>query len=121
MSGRHEEESNALSAILSAGRSIARLHDPIGAIQMGDWLDEHEEPGQSFEEYRRNNPVRPTKARTTMYLQPLGDFDPARAAALEATAELLGFFYGMPVRMLERMDLARVPHHARRLHPDWDV
>ena len=33
-------------------------------------------------------------------------FDPARADAIEATAELLGDFYAVPVRMLERMDLA---------------
>jgi archaemetzincin len=52
-----------------------------------------------------------------MYLQPVGDFDAAQAVAIEASAELLGDFYGMPVRMLERMDLAWVPHQARRLHP----
>ena len=114
---RMNHQSNELSAIRSAGRAIAPLHDPIGATQEGDWLDEHEEPGQSFEEYRRSDPVLPTKLRTTMYLQPLGDFDPARAAAIEATAELLGDFYGVPVRMLERMDLAWVPHQARRLNP----
>src|SRR6516165_1520066 len=117
MVGWHENESNELSAIRSAGRAIAPLHDPIGALREGDWLDVHEEPGQSFEEYRRSDPGRPTGVRTTLYLQPLGDFDPATAAAIEATAELLGDFYGVPVRMLERMDLAWVPPQARRLHP----
>jgi archaemetzincin len=52
-----------------------------------------------------------------MYLQPVGDFDAAQAVAIEATAELLGDFYGVPVRLLERMDLAWVPPQARRLHP----
>src|SRR3954468_5822203 len=103
MVGRPEDESNELSAIRSAGRAIAPLHAPIGATQEGDWLDEHEEPGQSFEEYRRGDPVPPTEARTTWYLRPLGDFEPARAAAIEATAELLGNFYGVPVRMLAPM------------------
>jgi archaemetzincin len=117
MVGRPEDEADALSAIRSAGRAIAPLHDPIGRTQEGDWLDEHEEPGQSFEEYRRSDPVRPTKPRTMMFLQPLGDFDPAHDAAVEATAELLGDFYGAPVRILERMDLAWFPHQARRLHP----
>ncbi len=37
--------------------------------------------------------------RPTMYLQPLGDFDPAWATVTEATADLLGCFYGVPVRM----------------------
>ncbi len=117
MAGRPENESNALAAIRSAGRAIAPLHDPIGPTKEGDWLDEHSEPGQSFQEYRRSAPVRPTKLRTTLYLQPLGDFDPARGAAITATVELLSHFYGAPVRMLERMDLAWVPSEARRLHP----
>jgi archaemetzincin len=117
MAGRPENESKELAAIRSAGRAIGRFHEPIGAIQEGDWLDEHEEPGQSFEEYLRSNPRRPTESRRAMYLQPLGDFDAARAAAIEATADLLGVFYGVPVRMLERMDLAWVPQQARRLNP----
>ena len=100
MAGRPKKEANELSAIRSAGRVIAPLHESIGRTQDGDWLDEHEEPGQSFEEYRRGEPVRPTTLRTTIYLQPLGDFDPARALAIEATTALLGEFYGVPVRML---------------------
>jgi len=50
MVGRPENEANGLSAIRSAGRAIAPLHDPIGTTKEGDWLDEHEEPGQSFDE-----------------------------------------------------------------------
>ncbi len=117
MVGRRENEANELSAIRTAGRAIAPLHDPIRATEKGEWLDVHAEPGQSFEEYRHSDPVRPTNLRTTMYLQPLGDFERARSAAIEATAELLGDFYGVPVRVLERMDLAWVPDQARRLHP----
>ena len=79
MAGGAKKEANELSAIRSAGRAIAPLHATIGPTQEGDWLDEHEEPGQSFEEYRRGDPVRPTELRTAMYLQPLGDFDSARA------------------------------------------
>jgi len=49
MAGLREDGSNELSAIRSAGRSIARLDDPIAATKEGDWLDEHEEPRQTFE------------------------------------------------------------------------
>jgi archaemetzincin len=117
MVGRPENESNELTAIRSAGRAIGPLHDPIRVTQPGDWLDEHEEPGQSFEEYCRSDPRRPTTVRTTMCLQPIGEFNAAGMAVIEATAELLADFYGVPVRMLEPMDLAWVPHQARRLHP----
>jgi archaemetzincin len=110
-------ESNELSVIRSAGRAIGPLHEPIGTTQQGDWLDVHEEPGQSFEDYRRGAPHRPETVRKTMCLQPIGEFDAAHAAAVEATAGLLGEFYGAPVRMLERLDLAWVPYHSRRFHP----
>ena len=117
MVGRPENESNELSAIRSAGGAIAPLHVPIRMTQPGDWLDEHDEPGQSFDEYCLSDPRRPTAVRTTMYLQPIGDFDAARMDVIEATAELLAAFYGVPVRKLEPMDLEWVPHQARRLHP----
>jgi archaemetzincin len=115
--GRPAREGSDLSAIRSAGRAIAPLHGPIAEVREGDWLDVHEEPGQSFDEYLNSDPVIPSAVRTTMYVQPLGAFDPARAVAVEATAAFLGAFYGVPVRSLERMELAWVPHWARRLHP----
>ena len=87
--GAHEKDD--LPAIRAAGRSIAPLHEPIAPTKEGDWLDEHDEPGQSFDEYRRSDPVMPVGERTTIYLQPLGDFDPSRAAAIEATARLLEY------------------------------
>jgi hypothetical protein len=117
MVSRTENESDELSAIRSAGRAIGPLHDPIRVTRPGDWLDEHEEPGQSFEEYCRSDSRRPTTVRTTMYLQPIGEFNAAGMAVIESTAELLADFYGVPVRMLEPMDVAWVPHQARRLHP----
>jgi archaemetzincin len=86
-------ESNELRTIRAAGQAIGPLHEPIRATQQGDWLDEHDEPGQTFEEYLRSDPRRPAESRTTMYLQPLGDFDAAPGAALEATAGLLEDFY----------------------------
>jgi archaemetzincin len=121
MAGMSEDEANELSVIRDAGRAIAPLHTTLGPLQEGDWLAEHDEPGQSFEEYRSSDPTRPTKLRTTIYLQPLGDFDAPRRGAIEATTALLGAFYGVPVRMLDRMDLAWVPHQARRLHSQTGV
>ncbi len=119
MIGRPGDKPNELRAIRSAGRAIAPLHEPIRATEKGDWLDEHEEPGQSFEEYCHSDPVLPTQVRTTMYLQPLGEFDPARVAAIVATAELLQTFYGMPVRLLDRMNLAWVPPQAEDEMKIW--
>jgi archaemetzincin len=119
MSGHDELKSPKLQAIRAAGAATERLHTPIRPPQAGDWLAQHPEPGQTFDEYRASYPNRPMKGRTTIYLQPLGDFDATRDGLMTATADLLGLFYGVPVRMLERIKLAKVPATARRHHPVW--
>src|SRR3954449_7803413 len=117
MSGRPGSEFDRLSAIRSAGAAIAPLHDPIRPPREGDWLSEYDEPGQTFPEYRRSDPVLPTGDRATLYVQPIGDFGPANDAAIGATADMLGRFYGVPVRVLDRMAPSIVPRWARRRNP----
>src|SRR5262249_36465950 len=63
-----------LQAIRAAGRAIQPLHVPKAKPRPGDWLAAHHEPGQTFDQYRATDPNRPTARRTTLYLQPLGDF-----------------------------------------------
>jgi archaemetzincin len=106
-----------LSAIQSAGAAVAPLHDPIRAPRKGDWLYEYDEPGQMFKEYRESDPVLPTCDQTTLYVQPLGELETTAAAAIEATVDMLGRFYCVPVRMLDRIDLTSVPQSARRRSP----
>lgn len=112
-------EVDALRSIREAGRRITPLHRTKSSPEPGDWLDTHPEPGQTFDEYRLSNPNRPTSTRNTIYLQPLGRFRPAEARLLAATADILGRFYGMPVKTLDPIGLDIVPERARRRHPEW--
>ncbi len=112
-------EEDPLRSIREAGGRIAPLHRRKTPPQPGEWLDTHPEPGQTFDEYLATNPNRPTTERTTLYLQPLGRFNPAEARLLDATAELLGRFYGLPVKTLRTIGLDVVPARARRVHPEW--
>jgi archaemetzincin len=108
-----------LEAIRRAGRAIGALHARKVSPRPGDWLERHHEPGQTFEEYRTSDPNRPTAGRTTIYLQPLGDFGAAQSRLIAATADLLGRFYGAPVATLDRIGLDAIPGRARRVHPTW--
>lgn len=117
--GADPGEPEPLRAIRAAGRRIAPLHRPKTPPRPGEWLDQHPEPGQTFDEYRASRPNRPTATRTTLYLQPIGRFTPAESRLLAATADLLGRFYGLPVRTLEPIGLDVVPARARRVHPEW--
>src|SRR5262245_45883960 len=55
----------------------------------GDWLATHDEKLESFEQYVRNGPTRPTAQRHTIVLQPLGPFSRHEAAMLETLREYL--------------------------------
>ena len=50
----------------------------MGQAKPGEWLDRHHEDGQTFDEYIKGEPNRPTINRTTFYILPLGGFDKKR-------------------------------------------
>ena len=87
--------------------------------QPGEWLAAHKEPGQTFDQYLRSNPNRPGGALTTIYIQPLGELDDTQQQLIEATADLLGSFYGVPVKTLDKIGMDLIPAKARRVHPSW--
>ncbi len=113
------EASPAFEALRVAAQDIAPLHIPLGKPKPGEWLDKHPEAGQTFAAYRAADPNRPDGHHTTMYLQPLGSFDAAQTELLTATADLLGRFYGVPVKTRAPISLDRIPQQARRVHPTW--
>jgi archaemetzincin len=106
-------------AIQTAAEKIAPLHVPLGEPKPGEWLSRHPESGQTFAAYRASDPNRPDVQHTTMYLQPLGSFDADQERLLRTTAELLGLFYGVPVKTQAPIALERIPPRARRVHPTW--
>jgi archaemetzincin len=109
----------SLDTIRAAGRAIASLHVRKVPPRPGDWLERHRESEQTFAEYRASEPNRPTAEHTTIYLQPVGEFDATQTRLLAATADLMGRFYGVPVTTLERIGLDGIPSTARRIHPTW--
>ncbi len=108
-----------LREIEAAIGRIRPLHTKLGKPKPGDWLDRHHEPGQTFRQYIRCNPVRPTKQRRTIYVQPLGDFGKTQRRIITLTAECMGLYFGLPVKVSDDLPLSLIPKHARRTHPSW--
>jgi len=75
-----------------------------------DWLANHPEPGQTFDEFVRSNPNRPTAQRHTIYLQPLGRFD------LTLVKEWTEAFFMMPVTVRPPLDFGSA-HITSRKNP----
>jgi archaemetzincin len=95
------------------------LHRKLGEPEPGDWLAVHEEPGQTFRQYLRSRPVRPTGERRVIYIQPLGQFDETQRKIIDQTGEFLAQYFGLEVEMQEDIPLSAVPDDARRRHPTW--
>ncbi len=97
------------------------LHTRLGNPAPGEWLAEHPEPGQTYLQYVRSNPVRPDKKRRAIYVQPLGEFTAAQRKVVALTAEYMQRYFGLPVRMRDPLPLKLIPANARRTHPTWKV
>jgi hypothetical protein len=95
------------------------LAAPLEGPEAGDWLAEHPEPGQTFEQYLAASPVRRGRDLTTINTCLLGDFTERRRRVTGLTQEYLGFFFDVPVVVRCRIPLPDIPARARRTHPDW--
>ncbi len=97
------------------------LHEPMGPPHRGDWLLSHDEPGQTFEEWRASSPVTPNGTRRFIYIQPIGDFTPQQRRIVELTAQCMALYFNRPVRFLDDLPADRIPAGARRTHPSWGM
>ena len=68
-------------------------------MQPGDWLASHQEKGQTFRQYVESDPVRPTRTRYIIYIQPIGEFTETQQKLVKATAEFMRAFFGLPVKV----------------------
>ena len=96
---------------------LAPLAQKLAHPAPGDWLSEHDEPGQTFAAYRVSHPARKTAQRHTIYLSSLGDLTPERRRILDTTAAYLEVFFDSPVRRHRQIAVEEVPAEYRRKHP----
>lgn len=89
--------------------------------EAGDWLAQHPERGQTFDQFLTSRPNRPTDRLTTLYLQPIGDFTKAQEPLIKDTQEILRVVFGLPVKVLAPLPDSEIPATARRVHPRWGM
>ncbi|HET6328694.1 MAG TPA: archaemetzincin [Planctomycetaceae bacterium] len=116
ISGDAEAAARMPERLRTAAAKLVPLHRVKVAPGPNDWLANHHEDGQTADQYRRSNPNRPTKARTTFYVQPIGEFTPAQLKLTTATADLLARYYNVPTKVLGPLSLDVIPAKARRMN-----
>jgi archaemetzincin len=95
------------------------LAEPLPEPEAGDWLAEHPEPGQTFDEYLAANPVRRDGHLTTIHLRLVGDFSDPERKIIDLTREYLALFFDVPVQVRRHVGPDAIPARVRRKHPDW--
>ena len=107
--------------LLATIERLKPLHQKLGKPKPGEWLDRHDESGQTFRQYLQARPVTPTGQRTVIYVQPLGEFTEKQRHIVELSAEYLGIYMNRPVKILGDSPLSILPDNTRRTHPQWKV
>ena len=115
------QEKPSLQTLRSTAAKLQPLMQKKTRPVVGDWLAEHREDGQTFDQYLTSSPNRPTAERTTLYIQPIGDFTKAQAPLIKDTAEIMRIHFGVPVKILDALPDAAIPASARRTHPTWGM
>ncbi len=89
--------------------------EPLARPGRLDWLANHPEPGQTFDQFTRVGTNRPDAHRRVLYLQPLGAFAPD-APRLDLLSRFTAAFFMLEVRILPAISLAGAGITKRR-HP----
>ncbi|MCP4219879.1 MAG: hypothetical protein GY765_34930 [bacterium] len=82
----------------------------------GDWLTEHNESGETFDQYRAAGPITAEGKRNKIYIQPLGEFTTTQRKILRLTAGFIGYYFALPVKVKEDIPLSVMPQRGRRVH-----
>jgi archaemetzincin len=80
--------------------------EPVPIPKRGDWLAEHPESGQSFEDFVGSRPNRPDKNRSKIYLQPLGEFPVLNIPLVERLKQYASAYLAMDVQELPVLNLS---------------
>lgn len=89
-----------------------RAFDPTGFAPLpapgpDDWLAVQSEPGQTYDELVASSPNRPVGGRRRLYLLPLGELG-RQGPSLVALGEVLAAYFGLEVRTLPALAVARL-------------
>jgi len=86
---------------------------PLHAPQKGEWLFDHKEKGQTFEAYKKANPIKPTAGRSVIYLLPVGNFTTLQEKALRLTRDYVEIFFQQKAVLLTTIPDNTVPRRQR--------
>ncbi|MBN8641447.1 MAG: Zn-dependent protease [Flavobacteriales bacterium] len=94
---------------------LALLDVPLGEIKDGDWLQQHLEAGQTFQQYLAKKPVTVSEDHNVIYLQPIGTFTQEQQKVMDLNSEYIGLFFGLKTIVLEPINEDEIPKENKRI------
>jgi archaemetzincin len=82
--------------------------EPIPFPGPNDWLAEHHENGQTFDEFIQSDHNSPNEIRKVIYLQPIGQFRQAQSPSLDLLREYAAAYFVMNVDILPAIEIRRL-------------
>lgn len=73
---------------------------PLPPPEPGDWLAEHWETGQTFEQFVEASPPSPDNVRNILYLQPLEQFIADQSPPLTILLDYIQVYFSMPAQLV---------------------
>jgi archaemetzincin len=114
LSGCSEKKADPRTKDFALIKKLVPYDVTMDAPMQGDWLFEHEEHGQNFEQYRKSAPVSPSAMQKYIYLQPIGTFAADEDNLIRYTAEYLEIFFHLKTIVLPTIRDSTIPATARR-------
>lgn len=114
------QRSSAAGSLLSLSPKLRRAFSDGGEFKPKrepgglDWLDQHAEPGQTFDQYLASRPNMPGSVRRKLYILPIGTFEKGIAPDLELLKSYTASYYHpLRVEMLAAIPDKEVPAKER--------
>ena len=100
------------------GQAVKKLHRGMEPIRSGDWLESHDEDGQTFAQYLNAKPIKLSKKRNKLYVQPIGKFDGKKKEIIELAAEFMEIYFCCDVVVNKSFTSESFQESARRKNPN---
>jgi archaemetzincin len=95
-------------------KKLATLDIKLNAPQPGEWLVDHPEKGQTFEQYQNSKPISVNGTQNCIYIQPIGTFSVQQKKVVDLTVEYIHLFFGLKTIQLPVVTDASIPVAYKR-------
>ncbi len=93
---------------------ISKNDSYLSKPKAGDWRYEHPEKQQTFEAYKKSNPLKIKANANVFYLKPIGKFDKQQQKLLNLTREYVSIFFQQKVVILPQVNDDIIPKSSKR-------